>query len=238
MWWARPGDVRPWHVDLLDAAEQARRDRLRRRIDRDRFTVACALLRSAAGAHLQCAPCDVPLIRTCPSCGQPHGKPRLPEPDGLELSVSHSGDRVVVALSQDAPVGVDVEEVARLRDPDGVASHVLAPPESAWFSASPAEVAHRRRALLTYWIRKEAVVKATGEGLRVPLGHVVVSDPDTAPRLLAWQGREQAVQDIALYPLDAGADHVAALAVIDGGKRRVVVQLDGLALLGGPGPTA
>ncbi len=210
MWWARRDDVRPWHVDLLNDTERARRDRYRRDADRDRFTVGVAVTRLAAGVLLGVAPQEVPLDRTCPGCGAPHGRPTIA--GGPHLSVSHSGDLVVVALTRGGPVGVDVEESSdRLNE--GIARQLLASDEAAdlrdlgraWF----------RQGLLTYWTRKEAVLKATGDGLRVPLTDVRVSAPDEPPRLLSWEGRRDLPGRMTLRTLDPGPGYAACLALID-----------------------
>ena len=64
------------------------------------------------GQHVhQRRPGDVPVERTCPDCGRPHGRPRLDLPGAPQLSVSHSGLLVVVA-AHDGPVGVDVQRIA------------------------------------------------------------------------------------------------------------------------------
>jgi len=104
-------------LPVLDATERARVRSLERPADQGRSLVAAALLRAAVGEALGVAAADVVLDRTCPDCGRPHGRPRVlgPGPDRPHVSVSHSGLLVVVALSADAPVGVDVQRVADLR---------------------------------------------------------------------------------------------------------------------------
>jgi 4'-phosphopantetheinyl transferase len=224
VWWASPAAAAPWLDELLDGLERERRDRLHRQVDQNRFVVGNAMLKSAAAAELHIDAGSVQLERTCADCGRPHGKPRLPG-SGLELSLSHSGHRVVIALARQTPVGIDVEENARGVNPDELASTVLTGGEAATLAAVPAP--QRRDAFLTYWTRKEAVLKATGDGLRVPLHDVEVSGPFEAPRLLRMAGRDGG---ISLHDLDAGAGHVAALAVI-GPPARQLVELDARALL-------
>lgn len=206
MWWAALQDVRPAHVKLLNETERGRRDRYLRDADRDRFTLGVAITRLAAGALLGLAPEAVPVTRACPDCDRPHGRPAIE--GGPDLSVSHSGDRVGVALAGSGPVGLDVEADNRRLETD-ISGHVLAPDEHL-----PAGM-DQRTALLTYWTRKEAVLKATGDGLRAPLTGVHLSPPDQPPRLLAWDLHPDLVPRFTLHPLNPGPGHLACLALID-----------------------
>lgn len=208
VWWAGTGDVRPWHLGLMDPAERDRLERYLRAEDRDRFTVGVALTRLLLADRLGIRPEKVPLDRTCSDCGRPHGAPRPAGGGGPHLSVSHSGARVVVAISDGGPVGVDVEAASDRFDPD-IARHLLSPAEAArTHQPDPA-------GLLAYWTRKEATVKATGEGLRVPLPDLTVSAPDERPRLLAWGGRPGFADRVTLRTLEPGAGYAACLALID-----------------------
>lgn len=224
VWWADPKDAAPWMHDLLDDVERHRRDRLSRPPDQARFVVGCALLKRAAAAQLAVDARDVTLVRVCPDCDQPHGKPTVPG-SGLELSLAHSGSRVAVAIARGTPVGVDVEQDQRSIDPETLIDTVLTAREAAALAALPAD--RHRTGFLTYWTRKEAVLKATGDGLRVPLRHVEVTGPLEPPRVLAFAGRAE--QPIALVGLDAGRDHIASLAVL-GAEPSHVLQLDARSL--------
>jgi 4'-phosphopantetheinyl transferase len=78
--------------------------------DRARFLLGAAMLRAAVGSHLGVQPQDVPVTRRCAGCGRWHGRPAVPG-TRLDLSVSHGGLLVVLALAVGGPVGVDVERV-------------------------------------------------------------------------------------------------------------------------------
>lgn len=212
VWWAAPGDVRPRHTRLLDAVERGRRDRYLRVEDRDRFTIGVALTRLVLGRALGLPPERVPLDRTCPDCGRPHGAPRLPAGTGPYVSISHSGDRIALAVSATGPLGVDVEATGGKLDRE-VAGRVLGPAEMA--ELERLGTAEWQSGLLAYWTRKEAVVKATGEGLRVPLTDLHVSAPDQSPRLLAWYGRPELTGRLQLHALNPGPGYAACLALID-----------------------
>jgi 4'-phosphopantetheinyl transferase len=206
VWWAALSDIRPEHAALLDPVERSRRERYLRAEDRDRFTLGVAVTRLVLGGQLDLPPDRVPLTRGCRDCGEPHGPPVVAGGRPC-LSVSHSGEWVAVAVSSGGPVGVDVEDATRRVD-EGIGRHVLAPAES---SAGPLQGA----AIFSYWTRKEAIIKATGDGLRAPMPEITVSPPGEPPRLLAWSGRAHLVDRITMYPLDAGPGYAACLALID-----------------------
>ncbi|RAY16022.1 4-phosphopantetheinyl transferase [Actinomadura craniellae] len=208
VWWASVREAGPAHLALLDEVERARRERYLRDVDRDRFTLGAAVTRLAAGRERGLPPDRVPLTRTCPDCGAPHGRPVIA--GGPHISVSHSGDRVAVAVSAHGPVGVDVEAAGRSLAE--VAAQLLGPDERVRDAAD----------LLTYWTRKEAVLKVTGDGLRVPLTDVRVSGPGEPPRLLDWAGRPGLAGRITLCALDPGPGHAACLALLDQPAAEVV----------------
>jgi 4'-phosphopantetheinyl transferase len=169
--------------------------------------------------------------RTCPGCGEPHGKPAIAG-GGPGHSVAHSGDLIAVAVAG-APVGVDVEQAVGRRhllggdgDPEALARLVLSEAEQAALAAVPAD--GRARAFLVAWTRKEAVTKATGDGMRATFSEVIVAADDGPPRVAAWP-YPRSPRDVSLLDLDAAAGYVAALAVI--GRCEAVRARDGSALL-------
>ncbi|TQS43696.1 4'-phosphopantetheinyl transferase superfamily protein [Cryptosporangium phraense] len=196
VWWARPLTGAGPDPSVLDPIERGRAEAYRKNEDRARFTVAASLLRLVAGAHLGVEPRALPISRACPDCDRPHGRPTLPA-DGWECSVSHSGDRVAVAIGRTGPLGVDVEEIT---DRPDVRDLVLAPDQDG--------------ELVTYWVRKEAVLKATGEGLRVALTEVVVTSPDDPPALVRAH-RADLPARTTLRTLQPGDGYRACLAALD-----------------------
>lgn len=119
VWWSRLTAADHGLLDLLDDTERIRVARLDRPADRGRSLLAAALLRMAVADHLGARPTEVVVDRSCADCGRPHGAPRILGP-GLTrpwVSVSHSGVLVVVAVSPEGPVGVDVQREADLEHP-------------------------------------------------------------------------------------------------------------------------
>src|SRR4051812_29214339 len=209
VWWAGVADYRAGHDSLLSGVEIARSTRLRRDEDRVRQKLGALLLRVAAGSVLGVPPERVVVDRTCPRCTAPHGRPMLPG-TGLHASITHSGDLVGLALTAVAPVGLDVERISDV-DIEGLSRLVLHEDEKA---ADP-------DAFFTFWTRKEAVVKATGDGLGAPLAQVRVSEPNEPPELLAYPDRAAppAAHLVDLRPADG---YRAALALLSPGRVRLV----------------
>ena len=233
VWWARRHDAADGHIALLDDTERQRWAGYRRDADRERFLAGCALAKMAIADYSGQRPGDVSFDRTCRNCGRPHGKPAI-RGGRLELSVAHSGDLVAVAVAT-APVGVDVEQLEGRtrplggdRDPDALARLTLADTERAALAAVPPP--GRARAFLVAWTRKEAVTKATGDGLRAAFRDVIVAADHGRPRLVAWP-YPQTPESVSVHDLDTEAGYVAALAVI--GRCELVRARDGSALLTG-----
>src|SRR5580700_11461054 len=239
VWWARRQDASDRHAGLLDATERRRLAAYRRDEDRARFLTGCALAKTALARYTGLSPADVRFDRTCDQCGEPHGKPVIEggviEGVAIEHSVAHSGDLVAVAVAR-TPVGVDVEQLdGRARplggdgDTQALARLVLADDEQAALAA--VRPSARTREFLAAWTRKEAVTKATGDGLRVSFSDVVIVTDEGAPRLVAWP-YPQPPESVSLLDLEAAPGYVAALAVL--GRCDTVRARDGSALLAAP----
>lgn len=194
---------------LLDDGERDRYERFLRDEDKARFVTGRFLARTALAEITGLDPGDMRFTTDCPHCGGTHGKPRLPG-GGVDFSLSHSGDRVVLVLAEGAEVGVDVERESD-RDIDRLAEMVLAAPEREVLAALPPE--GRKRAFHRYWSRKEAILKATGHGLAAPMTALHVSAPDDPAEVLAWDG-DAAVSPVRLADLTAGPGYAAAVAVL------------------------
>jgi 4'-phosphopantetheinyl transferase len=187
---------------VLSVDERARVSATSSPAARERFIVSRGRLRTILGASLACAPASVAL--TVDACGKPSTA-------AMHFNVAHAGDVVLFACA-DREVGIDVEWLGRRFDPQRLSARCLTSRErDAWLRLDAVE---RGVAFLRLWVRKEACVKASGEGLRLPIGHIDVTDdvvtyapPDTGPasssRARAWRVRDLAID----------ADYVAAVAV-------------------------
>ncbi|TDD62200.1 4'-phosphopantetheinyl transferase superfamily protein [Kribbella antibiotica] len=206
VWWARVDQAQAEFLNDLNAIEQERYARYRRDDDKARFLLGVTLVRRLVGERMSVPPASVVLDRSCRDCGKPHGKVRTA---GVELSVSHSGEWVGLAIGT-APVGLDVERIDSRTDVDGVADMTLAPEELQELKRYDGIA--KARAFTRYWTRKESLVKATEDGIGAGLCGVVVSSPDQPAAVVRWEGHDGPAQLVDVQTPDD--DHLAALAVL------------------------
>jgi len=188
--WSNPHP--PVVVDaLLDDVDRARVAAVRDDALAAQVATGRALLRVVASDALDCSPEDVLIDRTCTTCGEAHGKPRIVG-DAVHISASHSKDRVVAAVSLRGPLGIDVEHISSVAFAEFDDAALTAGERAAVAALPPRE---RPPARARLWTRKEAALKASGVGLR------------TDPRIAEIDAALQVVD------LDLDADYAAALAI-------------------------
>lgn len=183
-----PADEARGYAALVAPDERERMERFRFERDRRRFGVARGVLRLLIGRYLETDPRRV-VFRY-----ESHGKPALSgelAERGLRFNVSHSGEMALYAFARERELGVDVEEVRPMEDGLDIAERFFSQAEVAAFRALPAEV--RDEAFFNCWTRKEAYIKAVGEGLSFPLHVFDVSlAPGEPARLIASRDPRQA----------------------------------------------
>ena len=163
--------------ESLDERERTRAARFRFPVHRGRFVVGRGTLRSILGLYL-----GVPADRVKLTTG-PQGKPRLAGGPALEFNISHSEDRALLAVASGRCVGVDIERIDASRATEDIARRFFSPEEIAALDGIPRR--DRTRAFFRCWTRKEAYLKALGDGLSLPLdGFAVSVDRPASPRLL------------------------------------------------------
>ena len=208
------------YAALLAPDERARAERFRFEQHRRQYTVARGVLRSLLGRYLGADP------RALAFRYASHGKPELDGGGGaLRFNVSHSGELALYAVARGREVGVDVEHVHPLDDAEEIAERFFSAAERAAFRALPPEA--KEVAFFDCWTRKEAYIKAIGEGLSFPLHAFDVSlAPGEPARLLGAVDREQAAR-WTLRELDPAPGYRAALVVEGGGWEPVCWRWDG-----------
>ena len=192
---------------LLTPDERARAGRIRQDDRRAGFIVGRGRLRVLLGEVLRCRPDAVPIV------DGPGEKPRLDEATQarVRFSVAHSAQLVLWALAMDHDIGVDVELVDDAVAWEAIATRVLTAAERAALGALHPGV--RRDAFFDCWTRKEAVIKATGEGLRRPLTSFAVSVEPHRAAMLSCDPTLGTPASWVLAPVSVPPGYRAAVAV-------------------------
>ena len=207
-------------LPLLDDDERSRAERFRFDRHRDRFLFRRVLRRVLLGRYLGLPPQDLRFGTDA------QGKPFLADgTPGLAFNASHSGDFAVVAVTAGRAVGVDVERVRPEGGLERVAARFFAADEVEALRKIPA--AAQGAAFFRCWTRKEAYLKARGEGLSLSLGRFAVPlTPEPGPALLRFDGDPGEPGRWSREDLDV-ADGYAGAVVVEGPSpalaRRVAV---------------
>ncbi|HEV2864427.1 MAG TPA: 4'-phosphopantetheinyl transferase superfamily protein [Pyrinomonadaceae bacterium] len=205
----QPPEVLSALAATLSPEELERAARFHFRKDRDSFVVARGALRDILGRYL-----GVPPRRVRFTYGE-FGKPALAAETcgGLPLSfnLSHSHELACCAVACGREVGVDVEHLREGVEVLSLAGHFFSRAEVAALGALPPE--QRLRGFFNCWTRKEAYIKARGEGLSHPLDAFTVSlEPGSRAALLSTERDPAEAARWTLTDLPVGDDYAAALA--------------------------
>lgn len=202
----RRDDVHPAESGLT-AAERHRCDHFRFESDRARCQARRGLLRRVLSRYLNCPPGDVELTTS------PNGKPaiagssRVPP---LGISISASQDVVLVGVGSGLELGVDVECVRELPDLELLARHALGADELTEMSCCCSD--DLTRWLLRRWTAKEAILKASGEGLLVDPRSVKVGDLEAGGAIGHMNTADRGDHSWFVSSITLGPDVVAAVA--------------------------
>ncbi len=200
---------------LLSSDEVERAQRFHFERDRRRFVVARGTVRLILGHYL-----GVPAAAVKFAYG-PQGKPALATPcDKIEINISHSHELALLALTRRRHLGVDVEHIREDLDWLPLTERFFAPVEVRQLQALPER--ERRVGFYRCWTRKEAYLKARGDGLLLALDSFSVSVGDSEKvTLKTLDDPEEAVR-WSLMNLPLMRAYVAALAVSDHEPVRIV----------------
>jgi 4'-phosphopantetheinyl transferase len=205
VWWLERGDD-AWPVDatagVLSSEERDRAARFLAAEARERFAAGRVLARNVLGAYLRIAPVAVEFAYTTT------GKPLLGGAHagrGLHFSLSHAGDVAILGVGSAGPIGIDVEHMRPGRFAPTLIARVFTAAERQAIAASPDPEA----ACYRLWVRKEACIKASWEGIAAGLlsldvlGTRCLDTRNPAPGREGWR--------IADVPMQGS--YVAAIAV-------------------------
>lgn len=216
-----PGEVHVWRVPLdplegevarlralLSPDETARADRFHFDRHRRRYVVGRGALRRLLGAYLGRRPESLVFEYGA------REKPRLADRGAaaLEFNLSNSEELALIAVTPAIELGVDLEALRPMEDALAISERFFSAPERAALAACPP--AERDAAFFRCWTRKEAYVKAVGDGIALGLDRFDVSlEPGGAARFLALEGDPARAAEWSLTHLEPGPGYVGALAL-------------------------
>jgi 4'-phosphopantetheinyl transferase len=208
----KPGadEAHVWQVDLetacdnlLSPLEQERACAMRHAEKRRHFIAARSALRLILSKYVDSAPEKLPLATAT------QGKPFLDLPDAPQFNVTHARGKALIGVAQVA-VGVDLEFARSVRNLDRLVENYFAPEEEKILTALPDD--QRAQAFLAAWTRKEACLKATGEGIAGGLHRYRVTlRAQEEAKLVSIDGNETAARDWSLHAFAAFGDGQAAI---------------------------
>jgi 4'-phosphopantetheinyl transferase len=191
-------------MDELIKAEQFHFDR-----DRNYFIVRRGILRTILGSYLSVEPNRLQF------CYGQRGKPELAKIGNngtIHFSLSHSNTIALYAFSRNHEVGIDVEEIRELEDLEHIAERFFSKREKKALFGLPE--GQRKEAFFRCWTRKEAFIKAIGDGLYYPLDKFDVSlVPGEPARLISIEGDSREASRWTLQDLKPVPAFAAAMAV-------------------------
>jgi 4'-phosphopantetheinyl transferase len=201
------------HLEILGDDERSRAERFRFEVHRNRFVAGRGIQRLVLARYLGADPAALRYALA------EHGKPALDgqwADSGVRFNVSNSENGLLIAVSRGRELGVDLEAILPVSDRDAVARRFFSVPENQVYDTIPDDV--RDLAFFTCWTRKEAYIKALGEGLSMPLDRFDVTlRPGEPARLLCTRGTPDEAARWTLRELDPGPGWLGALAVEGGG---------------------
>lgn len=194
---------------VLSPDEQDRAARFVFARDRRRFVAARTALRSILAAWVGIPAGELAFVYGA------HQKPALApwcRARDLSFNLSHSHGVALVALTHGHEIGVDIERVRPYPDAGALVAHEFSSAEQVAFGALPAGA--RTEGFFRAWVRKEAFLKATGEGLYRALADIEVTfGPDQAARVLSVGGDASAARDWSIAEVLPRPGFVAAVVV-------------------------
>ena len=197
---------------LLSKEELCRASRFHGEQLKLRFVMSRIVLRTILGQCLGIEPKGVAFS------SDTRGKPHLAEESGLQFNLAHTADFMLLAVARDIVLGVDVERIRQVKDAQAIASRFFSPNEAHWLRRQSPDALDP--CFFRLWTRKEAVLKATGEGISSGIASVQLLNPDGSFRQTVSRSSEDNCNvDWSLHELQPAKGFVGALALPAGYER-------------------
>lgn len=202
--------------EILAPSEKERAARFRFDHLQRSFVAARAALRILLGRYIELGPADLRFEYGA------NGKPLLRAAPAIHFNASHAGGIALFGFARTSEIGIDVEHIRAVADMEDVARRFFSAGE--YEDLMTVETAKREQAFFRCWTRKEAYIKAVGDGLSLPLDSFRVTlRPAQPARFLHLPTGPRAVSTWTLRDLNVETGYVAALAY-PGEERPVLVQ--------------
>jgi 4'-phosphopantetheinyl transferase len=211
--WAAPLEVPPEVqtrlAATLSADERERAARFKFENLRHRFITGRGRLREILGRYLNTDPATLEFAY----CN--HGKPSLASKGPgteIQFNLAHSSELALFAFTRAGEIGVDVERIRPVKDMEELVARFFSPRETGLFREVAAD--DRPAAFFNLWTRKEAMLKATGEGIAGSLDSIEVTLlPGEPARVVRIAGDAQSATQWSLRELSPAEGFVGAVAV-------------------------
>jgi 4'-phosphopantetheinyl transferase len=200
-----------WLLAVLTSAEADRAARFHHDADQRKSIVGRAVLRHLLSRHFGVEPQAFRFEL------RENGKPFLPQSD-IHFNVSHSGEVVAIALAANE-VGVDIEAKHRIPEIAAIAARFFSKDEAERVGVAT----NATDEFFRIWTMKEAVVKAGGQGLGLPLDYFTVPSYAPVPRPVISVGRSPTTADWFVVETEVQDGYYGAVAM-RGSDWRVIAR--------------
>lgn len=156
-------------LKLLSVLEQERAARFHFARDRDRWIRGRAWIRQELGALIQQSPNSLQIA------AEPGGRLYLPDCPDCDFNLSHTGPWIALAICQEGRIGLDIEAIDPTFPALEIAREFFLPDECAWLAAGSID------RFFHLWTAKEALMKATGQGMCLPPDKIRVNVLEDVP---------------------------------------------------------
>lgn len=213
--WQTNLDVTPKQIthlqDTLSIEESQRATRFKFPHLQQRFIAAKGILRILLGKYLNQLPGSIKF--SYGSYGKPELDPQLFSTSSLQFNQSDSKSFALYAFTKQHPIGVDIECIRTDIEAFSLAKRFFSPSEIVALKNQPAE--QQITAFFRIWTRKEAFIKAVGEGLSFPLNEFEVNLDEESAKLLSIRTNAMVAAQWTLLTLKPSSGYIGAVAVED-----------------------
>ena len=204
-------DSLPFLEPFLYLNDKQRAARFRFPEDRARFVLGRGLLRQCLGRYLGQIAATIKLAYTA------LGRPIFPQDQTIQFSMTHTHDLVAIAVTARAQVGIDLEYMQSPADLSELAGRILSAEDFRIFQTLSS--VEKIPAFYRAWTRKEAYLKARGEGISEGLQQVSVAFGPEESAFVIDTRDESAAQKWRLHPLPAPVNYLGSIACDNAQKR-------------------